>query len=170
MLFCTFCALFVHPALYRRGTMQTRALVVEGRGGGERRGEGRGGQRGGEERRGEARKGAEGRGRERRGGERGGESDSSKSEQVKECMDLKHFLHWVHLDPTYLLYYHTVCTGYTWSPLTYCITTLSALTILGAYSPGDCNGDSSRVKACWLRRTPRRVRVRRQEEVSTARF
>jgi hypothetical protein len=30
--------------------------------------------------------------------------------------------------------YSTVCTGYTWSPLTYC-TTLSVLAALGAHSP-----------------------------------
>jgi hypothetical protein len=32
-----------------------------------------------------------------------GESDSSKSEQVKECMDLEHCLHWLHLEPTHLV-------------------------------------------------------------------
>ena len=60
------------------------------------------------------------------------------SEQVKKCIDLGHCLHWVHLEPTYLVdviqvhkgttvsqsksgnvwIYSTVCTGYTWSPLT----------------------------------------------------
>jgi hypothetical protein len=70
-----------------------------------------------------------------------GESDNSKSEQAKQCMDLQHCLHWLslgphlptalhwlHLEPAYLLHY----TGCTWSPLTYC-TTLAAL---GAHSPG----------------------------------
>jgi hypothetical protein len=46
------------------------------------------------------------------------ESDNSKSEQVEQCMDLEHRLHWLHLDPTHLLYY-TIRTGYTWSPLTH---------------------------------------------------
>jgi hypothetical protein len=45
-----------------------------------------------------------------------GESVNSESEQVRQCMDLEHCLHWLHLEPTHLLYY----TGYTWSPLTYC--------------------------------------------------
>jgi hypothetical protein len=58
------------------------------------------------------------------------QSGGSKSEQVKHCMDLEHCVHWLHLEPTHLLYY-TVCTGYTWSPLTYC-TTLSALATLQA--------------------------------------
>jgi hypothetical protein len=49
------------------------------------------------------------------------------SEQVRQCMDLEHFIHWLHLEPTHLLYY----TGYTWSLLTYCTT----LATLGAYSP-----------------------------------
>jgi hypothetical protein len=49
-------------------------------------------------------------------------------------MDLVHCVHWLHLEPTHLLYYtvyywlhlepthllyYTVCTGYTWSPLTF---------------------------------------------------
>jgi hypothetical protein len=29
-----------------------------------------------------------------------GESDNSKSEQVKHCMDLEHCRHWLHLEPT----------------------------------------------------------------------
>jgi hypothetical protein len=45
------------------------------------------------------------------------QSGGSMSEQVEECMDLEHRLHWLHLEPTHLLYY-TVCTDYTWSPLT----------------------------------------------------
>jgi hypothetical protein len=44
-------------------------------------------------------------------------SDDSKSEQVKQCMDLVHCLHWLHLEPTHLL------------------STLSALAALGAHSP-----------------------------------
>jgi hypothetical protein len=32
-----------------------------------------------------------------------GESDNNnKSEQVKQCMDLRHCLHWLHLEPTHL--------------------------------------------------------------------
>jgi hypothetical protein len=30
---------------------------------------------------------------------------------------VQHYLHWLHLEPTHLLY-NTICTGYTWSPLT----------------------------------------------------
>jgi hypothetical protein len=44
-----------------------------------------------------------------------------------------HYLHWLHLETTHPLYY-TICTGYTWSPLTRC-TTLSALATLGDHSP-----------------------------------
>jgi hypothetical protein len=33
------------------------------------------------------------------------ESVNSKSEQVKQGVDLDHCLHWLHLEPTYLLYY-----------------------------------------------------------------
>jgi hypothetical protein len=43
------------------------------------------------------------------------ESDSSKSEQVRQCMDLKHFLQWLHLEPTHWANY---CT---WSPLTWSV-------------------------------------------------
>jgi hypothetical protein len=32
-----------------------------------------------------------------------GESDNSKSEQVKQCMDLEHCLHCLHLEATHLL-------------------------------------------------------------------
>jgi hypothetical protein len=32
-----------------------------------------------------------------------GESDNSKSEQVKQCMGLEHYLHCLHLEPTHLL-------------------------------------------------------------------
>jgi hypothetical protein len=42
-------------------------------------------------------------------------------------MDLQHDLHWLHLEPTHLLYY----TGYTWSPLT----SSTTLATLGAHSP-----------------------------------
>jgi hypothetical protein len=45
------------------------------------------------------------------------QSDDSKSEQVRQCVDLQHYLHWLHLEPTHLLYY-TGYTGYTWSLLT----------------------------------------------------
>jgi hypothetical protein len=34
------------------------------------------------------------------------ESDNSKSEQVKHCMDLEHCMHWLHLEPTHLLHTH----------------------------------------------------------------
>jgi hypothetical protein len=61
------------------------------------------------------------------------QSEGSKSEQVRQRMDLEHCLHWLHLEPTHLIYY-TVCTGYTRSPLTW-YTTLSALATLGAHSP-----------------------------------
>jgi hypothetical protein len=52
--------------------------------------------------------------RESQSSEQVGESQS-KSEQ---CMDRPHCLHWLHFEPTHLLYYHTVCTDYSWSPLT----------------------------------------------------
>jgi hypothetical protein len=42
-------------------------------------------------------------------------------------MDLQHCVHWLHLEPTHLLYY----TGYTWSPLT----SSTTLATLGAHSP-----------------------------------
>jgi desulfoferrodoxin (superoxide reductase-like protein) len=29
------------------------------------------------------------------------------SEQVKHCMDLEHFIHWLHLEPTHLI--ATIC-------------------------------------------------------------
>jgi hypothetical protein len=61
------------------------------------------------------------------------QSDNNKSEQVKQCMDLRQCLNLLHLEPTHLLYY-TTCTGYTWSPLT-CCTTLRALATLGTHSP-----------------------------------
>jgi hypothetical protein len=32
------------------------------------------------------------------------QSEESKSEQDKECMDLKHCMHWLHLEPTHLLH------------------------------------------------------------------
>jgi hypothetical protein len=44
------------------------------------------------------------------------QSEGSKSEQARQCMDLQHCLHWLHLGPTHLLY----CTGYTWGLLTCC--------------------------------------------------
>jgi hypothetical protein len=54
-------------------------------------------------------------------------ASQSKSEQVNHCIDLEHFVHWLHLEPTQT---HLYYTDYTWSPLT--CTTLSAL---GAHSP-----------------------------------
>jgi hypothetical protein len=31
-----------------------------------------------------------------------GESEERKSEQARQCMDLEHSLHWLHLEPTHL--------------------------------------------------------------------
>jgi hypothetical protein len=62
-------------------------------------------------------------------------------------------LHWLHLEPTHQ--YYTVCTGYTWRPLT--STILSALATLGAHSP---------VLYClhWLHLAPtHRVDTRRED-------
>jgi hypothetical protein len=55
------------------------------------------------------------------------QSEESKSEQARQCMDVEHCLHWLHLEPTPLLYY----TGYTWSPLP----SSTTLATLGAHSP-----------------------------------
>jgi hypothetical protein len=70
------------------------------------------------------------------------QSGGSKSEQVRQCMDLEHCPHWLHLEPNHLLYYYCLhwlhlepthllvlhYTGCPWSPPTYCTTLTGSYT------------------------------------------
>jgi hypothetical protein len=77
-----------------------------------------------------------------------GGSDISKSEQVKQCMNLDHCLHWLHLEPTHPILHLSILAALgAHSPYTALSTmaalgaqppypTLSTLAALRAHSPG----------------------------------